>query len=97
MQMIHEKVKGQLHENTHKYKRREVYFEVGHLVLAHSRKERFLRHEYNKLKLKKISLCKILKKFSANEYEIELPSDIGISLVFNVAELYPCKELGDEK
>lgn len=55
-------------------------------MLAHLRKERFPRGEYNKLKLKKIEPCKILRKFSANVYELELPVDIGISLIFNVED-----------
>jgi hypothetical protein len=33
-------------------KRKEVNFEVGNLVFAHLRKERFPKREYNKLKLK---------------------------------------------
>jgi hypothetical protein len=32
-----------------------------------------------------------LRKFGANAYEIELPDGIGISLIFNVSDLYPYK------
>lgn len=57
-------------------------------MLAHLRKERFLKGEYNKLKLKNIRPYKILSKFLANAYELELPVDIGLSPIFNVENLY---------
>jgi hypothetical protein len=57
--------------------------------LVHLIKEIFPQGKYNKLKLKKIGPCKILRKFSANAYEIEMPEDIGISPISNVEELYP--------
>jgi hypothetical protein len=55
------------------------------------RKERFLRGTYNKLKMNKIGPCKVLKKFGANAYEIELLDGIRISLIFNISYLYPYK------
>ena len=39
--------------------------------------------------MKKIGPCKILRKFSANAYELEMPTGIGISPIFNVANIYP--------
>jgi hypothetical protein len=78
--------------------RRQLQFEVGDLVLAHLRKDRFLRGTYNKLKMKKIGPCKVMKKFGTNAYEIELPDGIEISLIFNISDLYPYKaeETGTE-
>ena len=60
IQAIHEQVKQQLQGSSIRYKsitdlsRREVHFEVGDQVLAHLRKERFPKKQYNKLKFKKI-------------------------------------------
>eukprot|EP00253_Pinus_taeda_P033336 PITA_33336 len=61
----------------------------GDEVLAYLRKERFPKREYSKLKFKKIGPCKIIRKFSANAYELQLPPGIGISPIFNVADLFP--------
>jgi hypothetical protein len=53
------------------------------------RKERFPRGTYNKMKMKKIRRSRVLKKFEENAYEIELSNGIGISLIFNITDLYP--------
>ena len=69
-------------------KTREVQFKVGDLVLAHLRKERFPKGEYNKLKMEKIGPCRIIRNFSANAYELQLPLGVGILPIFNVENLY---------
>ena len=70
-------------------KRREKNYEVGDLVLAYLKRARFPKGEHNKLKMKKIGPCRILRKFSANAYELEMLIGVGISPIFNVADLYP--------
>jgi hypothetical protein len=65
---------------------------VGDQVLEHIRKEMFLRGKYDKLKLKKIGPCNILRKFDENAYEIELPEYVGISPILNISDLYPYRE-----
>ena len=61
--------------------------------MAYLRKQRFPKGTYNKLKLKNIGPCKILRKFSPNAYEIEFPSNLQISPIFNVSYIYPFKYL----
>ena len=46
--------------------------------------------------MKKIEPCKILRKFNANAYEIELPDDVGISPIFNISDMYPYKRYDTE-
>jgi hypothetical protein len=42
--------------------------------------------------MKKIGPCKILRKFDANAYEIELSDGVDISPIFNVSDLHPYRK-----
>ena len=92
---LQEQVKARLQQSNTSYKakadskRREKNYEVGDLVLSYLKRYRFSKGEYNKLKMKKIVPCIILRKFSANAYKLEMPIGVGISPIFNVADLYP--------
>jgi hypothetical protein len=50
--------------------------------------------------MKKIGPCKVLRKFGANTYEIELLDGIEIYLIFNISDSYPYRvgevKTGDE-
>jgi hypothetical protein len=50
-------------------------------------RDMFLKGEYNKLKEKKISHCKVLQIINDNAYRICLPHHLKISDVFNVHHL----------
>ena len=39
--------------------------------------------------MKHIGPCRILRKFSTNAYELDIPTGIGISRIFNFAYIYP--------
>ena len=64
--------------------------------MALLRKDFFLVSTYNKLKMKKFRLCKIVKSHdSESVYEVELPAELNISLVFNISDLREFYEGGD--
>ena len=64
--------------------------------MVHLRKERFPVGTYNKLKMKKFGPCNIVKRHdSRNAYEVELPTDLNISPLFNISNLTEYYDGGD--
>ena len=64
--------------------------------MVHLRMEHFPVSTYNELKMKKFGPCKIVKRHdSGNAYEVELPTELNISPVFNISNLTDFYEGGD--
>lgn len=71
--------------NSHK---RAKEFNEGNLVIAYLLKGRYPKDTYHKFKSKMIGPCKFIKKIGGNAYLVDLPDDLNISPIFNVADLY---------
>jgi len=97
----HEEVKKHIEHSNAIYKsvvdQHRIYkeFKVRDKVLVYLRKERFLTRMYNKLKYKKIGPYRIVRKYGANSYQVDLSEEYDIMSIFNVSNLYPYS--GDDR
>ncbi|BBH03402.1 hypothetical protein Prudu_014267 [Prunus dulcis] len=76
----------QLAANTH---RRSQNFQEGDYVMVRVCPERFPKHSFKKLHARSMGPYRILRKLGANAYLVELPSDVHISPIFNISDLFP--------
>ncbi|GKB41721.1 putative CCCH-type zinc finger family protein [Tanacetum coccineum] len=94
---IYEEVQLQVEAHNAKYKkatdlhRRKVIFEEGDYVWADLTKDRLPAGVNVKLHDRKIGPCQIQKKINDNAYQLQLPSHLNTSDVFNVKHLIPFK------
>ncbi|TYK17871.1 wall-associated receptor kinase 5-like [Cucumis melo var. makuwa] len=95
LEQLHKEVTDHLMKTTDSYKkeadmkRRQAKFAKGDLVMVHRKKSRFPSGTYNKLKYRQIGPVRILEKYGENAFKVELPPDMNIHPVFNVADLKP--------
>ena len=88
---IHEEVRKHTikmntqYKNKVDMKKRYKELQIIDEVMVHLRKEHFPMGTYNKMKMKKFGPCKIVKRPDfGNDYEVEFPTELNISPVFNI-------------
>ncbi|KAG8096288.1 hypothetical protein GUJ93_ZPchr0013g35274 [Zizania palustris] len=97
---LHATPKEHIEKMTERYKiavskgRRHITFEIGDLVWLHLRKDRFPELRKSKLMPRADGPFNIVKKIKDNAYQLELPTDFGVSPTFNILDLKPY--LGEE-
>ncbi|KAG6738607.1 hypothetical protein POTOM_058227 [Populus tomentosa] len=93
MRDVHEECKRRLTTHTNSYaavanaKRKDRQFNTGDMVLVRLRPERFPPGSFSKLHARRAGPFQVTKKLGSNAYVIALPSDFGISPIFNIEDL----------
>jgi hypothetical protein len=89
MRDVHEECKQRLTTHTNSYaavanaKRKDRQFNTGDMVLVRLHPERFPPRSFTKLHARRAGPLQVTKKLGSNAYVIALPSDFGISPIFN--------------
>ncbi|KAL6327807.1 hypothetical protein AAG906_025727 [Vitis piasezkii] len=102
LQDVHEECKRNLTIHTNSYaasanaKRKYWQFNEGDMVLVRFRPERFPPGSFTKLHAHRAGPFRVTKKLGTNAHVIELPSEFGISPVFNIEDLTEFKGDVDE-
>ena len=90
---MHAEIRTKINLSNENYKsatdvhRRYQEFNKNDQVMLRHRVERLPPGTWKKVHAKRMGPFRIKKKVSANAYELDLPSDMGIGPVFNVADL----------
>jgi len=93
MRDVHTEVKRRLSLNIEAYtasvnvRRKDRQFHNGDMVLVRLKPERFPLGSFSKLHVRRAGPFRITKKLGSNAYVIDLPSEFGISPVFNIEDI----------
>ena len=97
MHDLHQEIIKRIHASNNQYKiqvdsrRRHLEFDVGDYVMIRIRPERFPSGAVKKLQARSAGPFKVLKRIGSNAYIIDIPSDYGISSIFNIEDLVSFK------
>ncbi|GKV49085.1 hypothetical protein SLEP1_g55854 [Rubroshorea leprosula] len=98
---LHERVRQNIERRTEQYAKqankgcKKVVIELGDLVWAHMRKERFPAQRRSKLQPRGDGPFQLIARINDNTYKLELPGEYNVSATFNVSDLSPF-DVGDD-
>ncbi|KAG6778073.1 hypothetical protein POTOM_017918 [Populus tomentosa] len=93
MKDVHTEVRRRLSLSTESYaasanaRRKDRQFNNGDMVLVRLKPERFPSGSFTKLNARRAGPFHVIKKLGSNAYVIDLPSDFGISPIFNIEDI----------
>ena len=93
MKDVHAEVRRHLSLSTESYaasvnaRRKDKQFNSCDMVLVHLKPERFPSGSFTKLHTRRVGPFRVTKKLGSNAYVIDLPSDFGISPIFNIEDI----------